>query len=158
MAVRYFPTDDEKDPEINSKEWPWSLPRSVVLARYASHGGEPERGHAIYPPGTIAWAKKDDHVYPVIFGYEEKGYLIKKNQWMITEEELSARKLRSVDRVYEIINHKSYYQPEIPLDEYDPVPIYMAECKKLGTQPDKHKIEILTKLWKTYRRRHSTPF
>lgn len=158
--MKFTKDDDEKDPPICTPEWPWSLPRSVVLARYASDGGEPERGAARYAPGTIAWGKSqvDGRWHPVIFGYEEKGYLIKRNEWMITDEELAKQKLRNVERVYEIISHRSHYSPEMPLDEYDPVPIYIKEMQKLGKQPDKHMIEHLSRLWETYKKRHITPF
>lgn len=98
--MKFFKEDynEEKDPEPRSKEWPWSLPRSVMRARYGERAGDPA----------------------------------------IPQEAL-----------------ERYQKPSgRPVDECDPIPIYLMECKKLGKKPDRNMIEILEKLWSTFTKRN----
>ena len=153
---------EDRDPPINSKEWPWTLSRSEVRQRYAST----EAG-GFYPPGTIAFAADG---CPVIFGYEKLGYKLRKNGWMITQEEMNSRKLRNPARVYEITGlpnpvgnidptkdprMKEIFETlDLRMDHYDPVPIYIAEMKKLGKKPDEGMIKSLKGMWDVFCKRH----
>lgn len=55
MGIRYTKDeyDNEKDPPVESKEWPWSVPRSVMKRRYGELAGE-------MPPTEMPHYRKAD--------------------------------------------------------------------------------------------------